>query len=155
VDIALSRRHEPYDIAAVLSATLPRLTIRVEAFEDVGKREQQHDIHLVVVEGVGTYPIGVSVLAFPGLPDERIYAALARLLATALGCDAISDGTPFVPPGMPRHPYWSLLWRNGEAWLTDDAHTDAYDGRGGPVRLIARLERPLPTIMPDGSIQDQ
>ena len=154
MDIALSRRHEPNEITAVLSSTMPKLTVRVEALEDVSKHEQQSDIHLVVVEGVGAYPAGIDVFAFPGSPDERIYAALARLLATALNCDALSDGTPYVLPGMLRHPYWSLLWRNGEAWLADDAHSDAYDNTGGPVRLVARLEHPLPAIMPDGSIQD-
>lgn len=127
----------------------------VELFEEVGLHGRHSDVHLVLVEGTRTHPLGIQVFAFPGMPDGRRYAALARLLAAQLHCDAVCDGTPYAPPGDSGHPYWSLLWRPNEAWLADDAYTDPYDGEGGPVRPMLRLDRPLPALKSDGSLEER
>ena len=156
MDITLSRKVDTSTLAGALRTALPSLRLHVEHIDQFnGPADPQLDALLVLIRGRDVYPCGISVFAFPGLPDERVYVGLARLLSDVLACDAVCDGTLYVPVDVATGqagPYWSLLWRRHEAWLADDAGTDAYDGAGGLVRPITRLTGPLPALAPDGSL---
>ena len=105
------------------------------------------------VEGV--YPFGLCIWKLPGRTGkestdaEVCITALARHLSVHLNCDAVCDGTAY---GDGSHPYFSLLWRSGEAWLADDSGADPYDGTGESVRPICRLTQPLPWLAQNGEI---
>ena len=97
----------------------------------------------------GVYPCGTGVVDLPGAAEDGVLVALARHLSEHLNCDAVCDG---ARDGDGSHPYFSVLWRSGEAWLADDCGADPYDGTGEAVRPLRRLTEPMPWLGSTGRV---
>lgn len=147
MDIALGKVLENSEIREVLCALMPGLSVAVrDTWEAV---EPGLDVVLVRQPNDSEFPCGLSagVKLEDGRDLEAWLRGLARALGERLATSAICDGSPY---GDTTAPYWSVIWRDGEAYLGDDAETTLADGRGGPVRIVRRLALPLAGV-PDAA----
>ncbi len=152
-DIALSTLFEHSSLSEMFSRTLSGMQVVLVAIHTLGAVSEvprsagSGFLSFSALDGI--YPFGIGLYDWPQSVEDGVLVALARHLSEHLNCDAICDGTAY---GDGSHPYFSLLWRSGEAWLADDSGADPYDGTGEPVRPIRRLTQPLPWLAQNGEI---
>ena len=152
-DIALSRTLEHLELAEMFRRTLPMLPIFLIPLADLGamlessRPEGSGLLTFGAAEGV--YPCGIGVVDLPDSVEDGVLVALARHLSEHLNCDVVCDGTAY---GDGSHPYFSVFWRSGEAWLADDSGADPYDGTGEAVRPLRRLTEPMPWLDSTGRV---
>lgn len=82
------------------------------------------------------FPLGLSVMCAPNDPGtfQAMAVRLSRQLAARFDCDAMCDGSAH---GSSPAPCWSILWREGRAYLADDFDCDA--DPPGPPQIRKRL----------------
>ena len=138
-DIAIGKMLTPDEIREAMSAVFAGLVVVVaEAWETV---EVSFDIGVRLQPNESEFPCGLEVAApmRPGRDLEAWLRGLAKVLGEHFGVPAICDGTSF---GDTDSPYWSLVWKDGAAFLADDLDTTFADGEGGPVKIVRELEEP-------------
>jgi hypothetical protein len=152
MNVFLNQEMGEVEVLQALRTTLPCLKFCLLSPENF----HADDSIVLTVDLVDSiYPTQVVIWEFKGmgpgtLSEKQPDIALGRHLSQHFACDALVDGTQYGPD--PKNPYYSLLWRSGEAWLADDSVVDPLDLPGKPALLLHRLIQPLPWLAQNGDI---
>ena len=136
-DLALGKLIDTHELRQVLTSLFAELEVTVIRSWD--ELEAPVDVVVLVEPNESEFPLGLQIGAQiqDGRDSEAWLRGLARALGEQFGTSAICDGSPY---GDNNGPYWSLVFDANAAYLADDLDTTFADGRGGPVKIVRKLE---------------
>ena len=121
MDIALVATVSSSMLVTALRAFFPGKTVVVSDDVDLLLQANPPDVlvDLFPLETPG-FPIGLALHAWPGTVEgfQEMAIALARHLSDSLRGASLCDGSGYGPSD---GHYWSIVWRDGAAYLAHDA----------------------------------
>ncbi|MEC7120428.1 MAG: hypothetical protein VXW65_11065 [Pseudomonadota bacterium] len=147
--VGLSVRKNWREIYHVLETWFPTLVITAVDWDSIEMEAlktlcaQNSDVIFFISQNESEFPTVIHFDLFPNPQDEAVIMPtmieLARRFSVVLDCDSICDGSGY---GDSDAPFWSIVWRGGQAFLADNCNTAFADGADHPVKIVHALNLP-------------